>query len=114
MKITSIETCLLTVPTPRPISTEWPHHKFVVADIATDEGVRGQGYSMERAGLDIITDGEMRRESYSNRFATALDGIDNETPATITNRAGRAVKVPRVVGRIRRRGPVEVADMVAR
>src|ERR1044072_4100765 len=46
MKITSIETCLLTIPTPRPISTEWPHHKFVVADIATDEGVRGQGYSM--------------------------------------------------------------------
>ena len=47
---------------------------------------------MERAGIDIITDGEMRRESYSNRFATALDGIDNETPATITNRAGRSVK----------------------
>jgi 5-methyltetrahydropteroyltriglutamate--homocysteine methyltransferase len=66
---------------------------------------------MERAGIDIITDGEMRRESYSNRFATALDGIDNETPATITNRAGRSVKVPRVVGKLRRRGPVEVADM---
>jgi 5-methyltetrahydropteroyltriglutamate--homocysteine methyltransferase len=66
---------------------------------------------MERAGIDIITDGEMRRESYSNRFATALEGIDNETPATITNRAGRSVKVPRVVGKIRRRHPVEVADM---
>jgi 5-methyltetrahydropteroyltriglutamate--homocysteine methyltransferase len=66
---------------------------------------------MERAGIDIITDGEMRRESYSNRFATALEGIDNETPATITNRAGRTVKVPRVVGKIRRPGPVEVADM---
>jgi 5-methyltetrahydropteroyltriglutamate--homocysteine methyltransferase len=66
---------------------------------------------MERAGIDIITDGEMRRESYSNRFATALDGIDNETPATITNRAGRSVKVPRVVGKLGRRGPVEVADM---
>ena len=63
---------------------------------------------MERAGIDIITDGEMRRESYSNRFATALDGIDNETPATITNRAGRSVKVPRVVGKIRRSMPVEV------
>ena len=50
MKITSIETCLLTIPTPRPISTEWPHHKFVVADIATDEGVRGQGYSMVFGG----------------------------------------------------------------
>src|SRR5688572_11444475 len=66
---------------------------------------------MERAGIDIITDGEMRRESYSNRFATALEGVDNENPATITNRAGRSVTVPRVVGRIRRRGPVEVEDM---
>jgi 5-methyltetrahydropteroyltriglutamate--homocysteine methyltransferase len=66
---------------------------------------------MERAGIDIITDGEMRRESYSNRFATALEGVDNDNPATITNRAGRKVDVPRVVGRIRRRGPVEVADM---
>jgi len=66
---------------------------------------------MERAGIDIITDGEMRRESYSNRFATALDGIDNDNPAAITNRAGRTVEVPRVVGRIKRRGPVEVADM---
>jgi 5-methyltetrahydropteroyltriglutamate--homocysteine methyltransferase len=68
-------------------------------------------HDMERAGIDIITDGEMRRESYSNRFATALEGIDNETPATITNRAGREVKVPRVVSKVRRRQPVEVADM---
>ena len=66
---------------------------------------------MERAGIDIITDGEMRRESYSNRFATALDGIDNDKPAVITNRSGRSVEVPRVVGRIQRRKPVEVADM---
>ena len=66
---------------------------------------------MERAGIDIITDGEMRRESYSNRFATALDGIDNDNPAVITNRAGRSVSVPRVIGRIKRRGPVEVEDM---
>jgi 5-methyltetrahydropteroyltriglutamate--homocysteine methyltransferase len=66
---------------------------------------------MERAGIDIITDGEMRRESYSNRFATALEGIDNDNPASITNRAGRKVEVPRVVGKIRRRAPVEVADM---
>ena len=63
---------------------------------------------MERAGIDIITDGEMRRESYSNRFATALDGIDNDNPATITNRAGRSVSVPRVVGKVRRKAPVEV------
>jgi 5-methyltetrahydropteroyltriglutamate--homocysteine methyltransferase len=66
---------------------------------------------MERAGIDIVTDGEMRRESYSNRFATALEGVDNENPATITNRAGRSVSVPRVVGKVRRKGPVEVEDM---
>ena len=66
---------------------------------------------MERAGIDIITDGEMRRESYSNRFATALDGIDNDNPATIKGSGGRAVNVPRVVGKVRRKGPVEVGDM---
>jgi 5-methyltetrahydropteroyltriglutamate--homocysteine methyltransferase len=62
---------------------------------------------MERAGIDIITDGEIRRESYSNHFATALDGLELEHPATITGRAGRPVKVPRIVGKIRRRQPVE-------
>jgi 5-methyltetrahydropteroyltriglutamate--homocysteine methyltransferase len=66
---------------------------------------------MERAGIDIITDGEMRRESYSNRFATALDGVDLDHPATITGRAGKPVKVPRITGRIRRRCPVEVRDV---
>jgi 5-methyltetrahydropteroyltriglutamate--homocysteine methyltransferase len=66
---------------------------------------------MERAGIDIITDGEIRRESYSNRFATALDGIDTEKPGEVTSRAGRATPVPRVVGPIRRRGPVETDDM---
>ena len=67
---------------------------------------------MERAGLDIITDGEMRRESYSNRFATALEGIDNENPATLQGaRAGRPTQVPRVVAPIRWKGPVEVRDV---
>jgi 5-methyltetrahydropteroyltriglutamate--homocysteine methyltransferase len=66
---------------------------------------------MERAGVDIITDGEMRRESYSNRFATALEGVDAEHPAMITNRAGRALPVPRVVGRIRRPHAIEVRDL---
>jgi 5-methyltetrahydropteroyltriglutamate--homocysteine methyltransferase len=66
---------------------------------------------MERAGIDIITDGEMRRESYSNRFATALDGVDIETPAIIKNRAGVDTVVPRVTGKIRRRVAVEVRDM---
>ena len=66
---------------------------------------------MERAGIDIITDGEMRRESYSNRFATALDGVDIDRPATITGRSGKPSRVPRIVGRIRRRHPVEVRDV---
>jgi 5-methyltetrahydropteroyltriglutamate--homocysteine methyltransferase len=66
---------------------------------------------MERAGIDIITDGEIRRESYSNRFATALNGVDAENPGLIRNRAGQETVVPRVVGRIQRRRPVEVRDM---
>ena len=66
---------------------------------------------MERAGIDIITDGEIRRESYSNHFATALDGIDFEKPAEIIGRGNRATFVPRVVGRIRRSRPVEVHDV---
>ncbi|HEX6317784.1 MAG TPA: hypothetical protein VFZ84_02840 [Burkholderiales bacterium] len=66
---------------------------------------------MERAGVDIITDGEMRRESYSNRFATALEGIDIENPGTTINRSGARSVVPRIAGPIRRRGPVEVRDV---
>jgi 5-methyltetrahydropteroyltriglutamate--homocysteine methyltransferase len=66
---------------------------------------------MERAGIDIISDGEIRRESYSNRFATALDGVDVERPGVIRNRTGTETVVPRVVGTIRRREPVEVRDM---
>jgi 5-methyltetrahydropteroyltriglutamate--homocysteine methyltransferase len=76
-------------------------------DDATILAIRDQ----ERAGLDIITDGEMRRESYSNRFATALDGVDIDHPATITGRAGKPVRVPRITGRVRRRHPVEVRDV---
>jgi 5-methyltetrahydropteroyltriglutamate--homocysteine methyltransferase len=66
---------------------------------------------MERAGIDIITDGEIRRESYSNRFATSLEGIDLARPGEVMGRVGRSTKVPRVVGPIRRRGPVEVRDV---
>jgi 5-methyltetrahydropteroyltriglutamate--homocysteine methyltransferase len=65
---------------------------------------------MERAGIDIVSDGEMRRESYSNRFALALDGIDSEHPGMVRGSTGRTTPVPRVVGPIRRRGPVEVRD----
>src|ERR671918_2631448 len=63
---------------------------------------------MERAGIDIITDGEMRRESYSNRFATALEGVDIENPGTTVNRTGARSVVPRIVSAIRRKRPVEV------
>jgi 5-methyltetrahydropteroyltriglutamate--homocysteine methyltransferase len=66
---------------------------------------------MERAGLDVVTDGEIRRESYSNRFATTLDGVDVETPGVIRNRLGQETVVPRVVGRVRRTRPVELRDM---
>ena len=66
---------------------------------------------MERAGIDIVTDGEIRRESYSNRFATALEGIDADNPAMITARSGQQTPVPRVVGKIGRRGAVELRDM---
>lgn len=77
-------------------------------DDATIVAIRAQ----ERAGVDIITDGEIRRESYSNRFATALDGIDNDNPAMlVAGRAGRQTAVPRVVGNVRWRGPVEVRDV---
>jgi 5-methyltetrahydropteroyltriglutamate--homocysteine methyltransferase len=76
-------------------------------DDATQVAIR----DMERAGIDIVTDGEIRRESYSNRFATALEGIDDEHPGEIVNRVGQKTAVPRVVGKIRRTGPVELRDM---
>jgi len=65
----------------------------------------------EDAGLDILTDGEIRRESYSNRFATALEGVDIDNPGTALDRSGHPNPVPRVVGKVRRRHPVEVADV---
>jgi len=65
----------------------------------------------ERAGLDIITDGEMRRESYSNRFATALEGVDIDNPGIALDRSGHPNPVPRVAGKIRRKHPVEVEDV---
>ncbi len=76
-------------------------------DDATVLAVRDQ----ERAGIDIVTDGEMRRESYSNRFATALAGVDMETPGYVTSRAGQVVPVPRVVGPLVRLRPVQVRDV---
>ena len=67
---------------------------------------------MERAGIDIVTDGEMRRESYSNRFATALEGVDIENPGRTVNRSGGYSVVPRIAGPIRRKSPVEIGDLL--
>ena len=76
-------------------------------DDATLLAIRDQ----ERAGIDIISDGEQRRESYSNHFATALDGVDIENPGTAMSRMGRPIQVPRITGQIRRRRQVEVRDV---
>jgi 5-methyltetrahydropteroyltriglutamate--homocysteine methyltransferase len=76
-------------------------------DDATLLAIRAQ----EQAGLDIVTDGEIRRESYSNRFATALEGVDIDHPGTALDRSGHPNPVPRIVGPVRRRQPVEVDDV---
>jgi 5-methyltetrahydropteroyltriglutamate--homocysteine methyltransferase len=78
---------------------------------AQDDATRLAVQDMERAGVDVITDGEMRRESYSNRFATALEGVDLERPGVALDRTGHENPVPRVVGPIRRTHPVEVRDV---
>jgi len=67
---------------------------------------------MERAGIDIVSDGEMRRESYSNRFATALEGVDIENPGKTVNRSGGISVVPRIAGPIKRKSPVEIEDLL--
>jgi 5-methyltetrahydropteroyltriglutamate--homocysteine methyltransferase len=77
-------------------------------DDATVIAIRDQ----ERAGLDIITDGEQRRESYSNRFATELEGVDVDNPGTALDRSGHPNPVPRIVGRVRRKQPVQVRDVL--
>ncbi len=84
-----------------------PEYLDQAQDDATLLAIRDQ----ERAGLDIITDGELRRESYSNRFATALEGVDIDNPGTALDRSGHPNPVPRVTGKIRRKHPVEVRDV---
>ena len=79
-------------------------HLSAAQDDATLLAIRAQ----EAAGLDIVTDGEMRRESYSNRFANALDGVDLDNPGVALDRSGEPNPVPRITGPIRRREPVEV------
>src|ERR1022692_223067 len=80
-------------------------------DAAQDDATLLAIRDQERAGLDIITDGEIRRESYSNRFASALDGVDLDNPGTALDRSGHPNPVPRVVAPIRRRHPVETRDV---
>lgn len=84
-----------------------PAHLDEAQRDATVLAIRDQ----ERAGLDIVTDGEMRRESYSNHFATALDGVDIQNPGTALDRSGHPNPVPRVCGPVRRRRPVEAEDV---
>ena len=86
------------------VAPEWLEQ---AQDDATILAIREQ----ERAGLDIVTDGEMRRESYSNRFATALEGVDIDNPGTALDRSGHPNPVPRVTGKIRRKHPVELRDL---
>jgi 5-methyltetrahydropteroyltriglutamate--homocysteine methyltransferase len=86
------------------VAPEWLEQ---AQDDATILAIRDQ----ELAGLDIVTDGEMRRESYSNRFATALEGVDIDNPGTALDRSGHPNPVPRVVAPIRRKYPVEVRDL---
>ena len=78
---------------------------------AQDDATRLAIADQERAGLDIVTDGEMRRESYSNRFATALDGVDVDNPGSALDRSGHPNPVPRVVGPVARRHAVQVRDL---
>ena len=85
---------------PEPFLTE-------AQDDATVLAIRAQ----ERAGIDIVTDGEIRRESYSNHFATALEGVDIDNPGTALDRSGHPNPVPRIVGKIRRKHPVQVEDL---
>jgi 5-methyltetrahydropteroyltriglutamate--homocysteine methyltransferase len=78
---------------------------------AQDDATRLAIRAQEEAGLDIVTDGEIRRESYSNRFATALEGVDIDNPGSALDRSGHPNPVPRIVGKIRRKHAVEVQDL---
>jgi 5-methyltetrahydropteroyltriglutamate--homocysteine methyltransferase len=102
---------LATRPPPRALASElWrvaPAFLEEAQDDATIVAIR----DMERAGIDLVTDGEIRRESYSNRFANALSGIDLENPGVFVGRSGMPNEAPRIVGPVRRVGPVEVRDV---
>jgi 5-methyltetrahydropteroyltriglutamate--homocysteine methyltransferase len=98
-------------PPPRALAPElWrvaPEHLDEAQDDATLLAIR----DMELAGVDVVTDGEARRGSYSSRFANALDGVDHESPGVFVERSGVENAAPRIVGPLRRRGPVEMYDV---
>ncbi len=106
-----VDRAMLSKSVPRTRMTEMWRIPEAYLEQAQDDATVVAIRDMERAGIDIVTDGEIRRESYSNRFATALDGIDAENPAMITTRSGQQTPMPRVVGKIGRNGAVELRDM---
>jgi 5-methyltetrahydropteroyltriglutamate--homocysteine methyltransferase len=96
---------------PRVRATElWRVAPDLLAE-AQDDATRVAIRSQEEAGLDILTDGEIRRESYSNHFATALEGVDLDNPGSAPNRSGEPIPVPRIAGPIRRPHPIQVRDL---
>ena len=105
-----VDRAMLSKSVPRTRMTEMWRIPEAYLEQAQDDATVVAIRDMERAGIDIVTDGEIRRESYSNRFATELDGIDAENPAIIIARSG-PTPVPRIVGKIGRKGPVELRDM---
>jgi 5-methyltetrahydropteroyltriglutamate--homocysteine methyltransferase len=106
-----VDRAMLSKSVPRTRMTEMWRIPEAYLEQAQDDATIVAIRDMERAGIDIVTDGEIRRESYSNRFATALEGIDADNPAMITSRSGHRTPVPRVVGKIVRKGAVELRDM---
>jgi 5-methyltetrahydropteroyltriglutamate--homocysteine methyltransferase len=106
-----VDRAMLSKSVPRTRMTEMWRIPQAYLEQAQDDATIVAIRDMERAGIDIVTDGEIRRESYSNRFATALEGIDAENPAIITARSGQKTPVPRVVGKIGRKAAVELRDM---
>src|ERR1700688_1695051 len=106
-----VDRAMLSKSVPRTRMTEMWRIPEAYLEQAQDDATVVAIRDMERAGVDIVTDGEIRRESYSNRFATALDGVDVETPGVIRNRVGQETVGPRVFGRVRRMRPVELRDM---
>jgi 5-methyltetrahydropteroyltriglutamate--homocysteine methyltransferase len=98
-------------PPPRAVARELWRIPEPFLELAQDDATLLAIRELERAGIDVITDGEIRRESYSNRFANSLDGIDLDHPGRALGRSGVENEVPRVVGPVRRQSPVEVRDV---